>query len=73
MQVRIICSEPSLAYDGEWKKEDTPQQILEYVVAKARELDVPIHLEIEKLGIWSIAPNGKIMKGALFDCTRVRS
>jgi len=71
--VKIICSEPSLAFDGKWKGKETPQEIVEYVIAKARELDIPVHLEIEGLGIWSIAPNGKVMKGALFDYTRIKS
>jgi hypothetical protein len=73
MYVRIICSEPSLVFDGEWVGTDTSQDIVEYAIAKARELDIPIHLEIKGLGIWSIAPNGKIMKGALFDCSRIKS
>lgn len=73
MQVKIICSEPSLVFDGEWKGGDTAQDIIEYAIARARELDIPIHLEIKGIGVWSIAPNGKVMQGALFECTRIKS
>lgn len=64
MRVRIVCSEKSVAFDGEMEKD--PNEILEYVKGKAVEFNMPLQLEISGTGSFSITPTGQISRGRLF-------
>lgn len=65
MLVKIICSDESVAFEGEWEGQ-SHQEVLEYAKQEAREKDMPVQVEIYGRGIWSITPDGRKMPGALF-------
>jgi hypothetical protein len=72
MQVRIICSENSVAFHGAWKGED-PQQVIDYVKEKAVEFNMPVQLEIAGHGSYSFTPEGRVTRGRLFKSEKSKS
>ncbi|HZY31779.1 MAG TPA: hypothetical protein VFF86_09085 [Candidatus Methylomirabilis sp.] len=66
MQVEIICSEPGLAYRGEWGADEAPATLIQRLLGEAKRRGIPIQLTVTGHGTWSIAPNGRIIRGALF-------
>ncbi len=66
MKVEILCSEPGLAYSGEWKGDDGPEELVRRLLGEARRYGIPIQLTVTGHGTWSIAPNGRVIRGALF-------
>lgn len=66
MTVEILCSEPALAYRGEWRAGDTPGSLVRRLLREARRRGIPIQLAVTGHGTWSIAPNGRVVRGALF-------
>lgn len=72
MRVEITCSDPALAFRGEWAGPEDPQQLVERLVARARRLGIPIQVAVEGHGAWSIAPTGKVIRGSLFDEAKLR-
>jgi hypothetical protein len=66
LKVEILCSEPGLAYSGEWQADDGPDTLVRRLLEKAKRYGVPIQLTVTGHGTWSIAPNGRVIKGALF-------
>ena len=64
MRVKIVCSENSVAFDGEMEKD--PKEILEYAKKKALEFNMPLQLEISGTGSFSITPTGQVSRGKLF-------
>jgi hypothetical protein len=66
VQVEILCSEPRLAYRGEWRADDAPGMLIQRLLAEAERRGTPIQLTVAGHGTWSIAPNGRVIRGALF-------
>jgi len=66
MKVEIVCSEPSLAYRGEWQGAGGPEMLVRRLLGEAKRRGIPIQLTVAGHGIWSIAPNGRVIRGALF-------
>ena len=66
MQVEIVCSEPGLAYRGVWLKDDSPEPLVRRLLGEAERRGIPIQLTVAGHGTWSIAPNGRVIRGALF-------
>ena len=66
MKVEILCSEPSLAYRGEWQADDKPEALVRRLLGEAKRYGIPIQLTVTGHGTWSIAPNGRVIHGALF-------
>lgn len=66
MTVEILCSEPALTYRGEWRAGDTPGSLVRRLLREARQRGIPIQLTVTGHGTWSIAPNGRVVRGALF-------
>ncbi len=66
MKVEILCSEPGLAYSGEWQEDEEPEALVRRLLGEARRYGIPIQLTVTGHGTWSIAPNGRVIRGALF-------
>jgi len=66
VQVEIICAEPRLAYRGEWWADDAPETLVQRLLGEAERRGIPIQLTVAGHGTWSIAPNGRVIRGALF-------
>ena len=66
MTVEILCSEPGLAYRGEWQADDAPEALVQRLLGEAKRRGIPIQLTVTGYGTWSIAPNGRVIRGALF-------
>ena len=66
MSVEILCSESGLAYSGEWQANDGPETLVRRLLGEAKRYGIPIQLTITGHGTWSIAPNGRVIRGALF-------
>lgn len=66
LQVEITCSDPEVAYCGPWREGESPDDVLEWSRRKAVVRDMPVQVEIVGHGVWSITPDGRIEKGALF-------
>ncbi len=66
MKVAILCSEPFLAYRGEWQADDSPEALVRRLLGEAKRYGIPIQLTVSGHGTWSIAPNGRVIHGALF-------
>lgn len=71
MRVEVTCSDPGVAFAGEWPRAESAQEILARYRERARTLGLPIQVSIERAGVWSIAPNGKVMAGSLFDLQKL--
>ena len=65
MQVKIICSDEEVAFEGHMQAE-SHLEIIQYAKEEAKRRDMPIQLEIYGKGVWSITPDGRTMRGALF-------
>ena len=66
MKVEILCSEPGLAYSGEWQADDGPETLVRRLLDEAKRCGIPIQLTVTGHGSWSIAPSGRVIRGALF-------
>ena len=66
MTVEILCSEPALAYRGGWQADDAPEALVRRLLREAKRRGIPIQLTVTGHGTWSIAPNGRVIRGALF-------
>ncbi|MGH7369380.1 MAG: hypothetical protein ACREIN_00655 [Candidatus Methylomirabilaceae bacterium] len=66
MTVEILCCEPALAYRGEWREDGSPKSLLRRLIGEATRRGIPIQLSVAGYGTWSIAPNGRVIRGALF-------
>ena len=66
MTVEILCSEPGLAFRGEWSGDGSPEALLRRLIGEAKRRGIPIQLSVAGHGTWSIAPNGRVIRGALF-------
>lgn len=64
--VEILCSEPGLAYRGEWRGDESPEALLRRLIGEAKRRGIPIQLSVAGHGTWSIAPNGRLIHGPLF-------
>jgi hypothetical protein len=60
-----------VAFAGEWDREEQAADIVARYRERARALGIPIQIAIERQGIWSIAPNGKVVHGSLFDLEKL--
>lgn len=67
MFIEIRCADPATAFSGEWPGSETPAEIVARLRNAALRLGQPIQARIEHGGVWSIAPNGKVICGRLFD------
>ena len=72
MRVEITCSDPAVVFAGEWPRPERAAEIVAQYRERARALGLPIQIAIEREGIWSIAPNGKVIHGSLFDLEKLR-
>ncbi len=66
MEVEILCSEPGLAYRGEWQADDDLEALVRRLLDEAKRRGIPIQLTVTGHGTWSIAPSGRVIRGALF-------
>lgn len=73
MRVEVTCSDPSVAFAGEWPRAEAAAEIVARYRERARALGVPIQIAIERQGVWSIAPNGKVIHGSLFDLEKLET
>jgi hypothetical protein len=64
--VEIRCREPALAYRGQWREDGSPEALLRRLIGEAKRRGIPIQLTVTGHGTWSIAPNGRVIRGALF-------
>jgi len=63
--VNVICSRKEVRYSGVWPG-SVPEEVLAELRGHAIRYDMPIQVEIFGHGIWSITPDGRVMKVALF-------
>ena len=61
-----------MAFAGEWPRAEAAAEVVARYRERARALGVPIQIAIERQGVWSIAPNGKVIHGSLFDLEKLR-
>ena len=61
-----------MAFAGEWPRAEAAADIVARYREQARALGVPIQIAIERQGVWSIAPNGKVIHGSLFDFEKLQ-
>jgi hypothetical protein len=71
LKIEVTCSDPSVAFAGEWPRPEAAAEIVARYRERARALGVPIQIAIERQGVWSIAPNGKAIHGPLFDLEKL--
>ena len=64
--VEILCREPALAYRGEWRGDGGPEALVRHLIGEAKRRGIPIQLSVAGHGVWSIASNGRVIRGALF-------
>ena len=64
--VNVICSRDEVKHSGEWLRQAGPADVLADLRQQAIRYDMPIQVEIFGHGIWSITPDGRVMKLALF-------
>jgi hypothetical protein len=67
MFVEIRCADPGTAFSGEWPGAEKPAEIVAHLRRASERLGLPIQVSIEREGVWSIAPTGKMIRGRLFD------
>ncbi len=72
MRVEIVCSDPTVAFAGDWPRAERAAEIVARYRERARTLGVPIQVAVEREGVWSIAPNGKVVHGSLFDLEKLQ-
>ena len=72
MRVEITCSDPNVAFAGEWPRAEAAADIVARYREQARALGVPVQVAVERQGVWSIAPNGKVIHGSLFDLEKLQ-
>ncbi len=72
VRVEIVCSDPTVAFAGDWPRAEAAAQIVARYRERARALGVPIQVAVERAGVWSIAPNGKVVRGSLFDLEKLQ-
>jgi hypothetical protein len=72
VRVEITCSDPAVAFTGEWPRADGAAEILAHYRERSRALGVPIQIAIERQGVWCISPNGKVVHGSLFDLEKLQ-
>ena len=72
MRVEVTCSDPAVTFAGEWPRAEEAAEIVDRYRERARALGVPIQIAIEREGVWSIAPNGKVIHGSLFDLEKLQ-
>ncbi len=72
MRVEVTCSDPAVAFAGDWPRAEAAAQIVARYRERARALGVPIQVAVERAGVWSIAPNGKVVHGSLFDLEKLK-
>jgi hypothetical protein len=65
MWVRIVCSDESVSFEGEWEG-SSHVEVLELAKREAVSGDMPVQVEIQGWGVWSITPDGRAMPAALF-------
>ena len=73
MRVEVTCSDPAVAFAGEWPREESAPAVLDHYRGRAKSLGIPIQVAIEREGVWTIAPNGKAIAGALFDAEKTEA
>ena len=71
VRVEITCSDASVAFAGQWPRAEGAPEIVARYREEARALGVPIQIAVERAGVWSIAPNGKVVHGSLFDLEKL--
>ena len=72
MRVEIMCSDPGVAFAGEWDRHEEAAAIVARYRELARALGIPIQVAVERQGVWSIAPSGKVINGSLFDLEKLQ-
>ena len=73
VRVEITCSDPGVAFAGEWPRTEAAAEVVARYRERARALGLPIQIGIERQGVWSIAPNGKVIHGSLFDLEKLET
>lgn len=66
MWVKLTCSDPTVAFHGQWPGAEGPEEILAFVRQRAMTVGLPVQLEIQGCRVWSIGPSGKVLSGRLF-------
>jgi hypothetical protein len=64
--IEILCCAGDLAFHGEWAAGDAPESLVRRLRAEATRRGIPIQVSVRGRGTWSIAPNGRVIRGALF-------
>jgi len=64
--VNVICYRDEVRHSGEWPGAGGPEDVLTQLRRQAIRYDMPVQVEIVGHGIWSITPDGRVMKVALF-------
>ena len=72
MRVEITCSDASVAFAGEWERAEEAAAIVARYRERAKTLGIPIQVAVERQGVWSIAPSGKVINGSLFDLEKLQ-
>lgn len=64
--VEVRCADPGVAFRGEWPGPEGPEEILAVARERAMAAGLPVQVEIQGHGVWSIEPTGKVHPGRLF-------
>lgn len=64
--VELTCADPTMAFRGEWPGPEETEAIVAFAREKAMASGLPVQIEIQGYGAWSIAPSGKVLTGRLF-------
>ena len=70
--VELTCADPGVAFRGEWPGPERPDEIVALAREKAMALGLPVQVEIQRHGVWSIEPTGKVNPGRLFRPEKLR-
>ena len=64
--VKLTCADPGVTFRGQWQGPEGPDEIVALAREKAMALGLPVQVEIQRHGVWSIEPTGTVNPGRLF-------
>ena len=70
--VKIIASKAELNFEGDWDKDENPDNILDDLKKEAEDNGIPLMVTIKHHGTFSISPRGQILRGSLYDDDKLK-
>jgi hypothetical protein len=73
IKVKIVSSDPSLNFEGEWEKNEPSGKIVADMTEKAKIKGIPIMVTIDNHDTYNISPQGQVLRGLLFDDRKLKN